>query len=296
MKKLLSLSALFIALCVSAQQTANRFFYEISFKPKQDSVKRDKVVAILDIVEGKSIYQDYTLMAQDSIIKAGVEEMQRTNSFKDMSKMVTMPKFTYKIIKQYPEMKVTYNDRISMNMFGYEDTPTFNWSILPEKQKIGEYNAQKATASFGGREWTAWFSTDIPFQDGPYKFYGLPGLIVKVEDSEKEYSWQLSGNKTINDWKELSYSEEINAKMGMMSNDVKIITKDKFEKAYSNFKKDPMAEARNRIPANMLSMKMPGTDSTIGDFLKKQEKIVMDFFNSNNNPIEKSTVPAGTKK
>jgi GLPGLI family protein len=82
-----------------------------------------------------------------------------------------------------------------MNLFGYDDPVKFTWNIQPEKQKIGEYNTQKATTEFGGRKWTAWFSSDIPFQDGPYKFYGLPGLIVKIEDDEKNYSWMLSGNK-----------------------------------------------------------------------------------------------------
>jgi GLPGLI family protein len=51
-------------------------------------------------------------------------------------------------------------------------------------------------------------STDIPFQDGPYKFYGLPGLIVKIEDEEKLFM-AVSGNKTVKDWKEFSYAEEI---------------------------------------------------------------------------------------
>ena len=296
MKRLFSFMAVMVVLSISAQKTANRFFYEISFKPKQDSTKRDKVIAILDIVDGKSIYQDYTMMSQDSVLKASVEEMQRTQTFKDMSKLVTMPKFSYKIVKKYPEMSVTYTDRISTNLFGYDDTPKLVWDIQPDKQKIGEYNAQKATTTYGGRQWTAWFSSDLPFSDGPYKFFGLPGLIVKVEDSDKDYSWVLSGNKTIKDWKELSYGEEINAKMAMMSNDVKIISKDKFEKAYANFKIDPMAEWKSKVPANMMSMKMPGTEQTIGEFFKKQEKVLNDFFNANDNPIERTNAAKANKK
>lgn len=289
MKRFLTISAILIAFSISAQQSANRFFYELKFKPKKDSTKQDRTIAILDIADGKSIYQDYTVISQDSLIESAMEEMKRTQSFKDLSKMIAMPKFSYKIYKTYPDMKVSFVERISTNAFGYDDVANFNWNILPEKVKIGEYNAQKATTNFGGREWTAWFSTDIPFNDGPYKFHGLPGLIVKIEDKDKDYSWTLSGNKTIKNWKEFSYAEDLQAKMMGMKNDIKIITKDKFEKAYDNFKKDPMAEARNRMPSNVMSMKMPGSDETIGDMVKRQEKTLKDFYNSNDNPIEKTT-------
>ncbi|SIT98527.1 GLPGLI family protein [Epilithonimonas bovis DSM 19482] len=286
LKKLIILPVLLFAVMASAQETANRFFYELSFKPKKDSAKIDKVMTALDIAKDKSIYQDFTMAAQDSIIKTAVEEMQKTKAWKDLSKTIRMPKFSFKIYKIYPDMTEQYVDRISRNLFAYEEKIKFDWKILSDKEKIGEYNTQKATTEFGGRTWTAWFTTDIPFQDGPYKFYGLPGLIVKIEDQDKNYSWLLSGNKTIKDWKEFSYAEEANTKYGM-SNEKKLIAKDKFEKSYIAFKQDPMAEARTQIPQNMLSMKMPGSDLTIGEMLKNQEKQLKDFFKSTDNPIEK---------
>lgn len=298
MKKLFSvfLVALFaFAGAQESKETANRFFYELTFKPKKDSARLDKVMAILDITGKKSIYQDYTISAQDSIIKLAVEEMEKTKNWKDVSKLIKMPKFSYKIIKTYPDMKEQYIDRVSMNLFGYDDDIKLNWSILPDKEKIGDYNTQKATTEFGGRKWTAWFSSDIPFQDGPYKFYGLPGLIVKIEDSEKNYSWKLSGNKKIENYEEMSYSEKINAKYGI-PHTVTPTTKEKFEKAYTTFKQDPMAEARQRITPEMMNVKMQGSDMTIGEMMKNQEKIAKDFFNANDNPIEKEQASSSKKK
>ena len=286
-KKLIILPILLLGLMASAQETANRFFYELSFKPKKDSARIDKVMTTLDIVKDKSIYQDFTITAQDSIIKIAVEEMQKTKTWKDLSKTIKMPKFSFKIYKFYPDMKEQYVDRISRNLFAYEDDIKFDWKILADKEKIGAYNTQKATTDFGGRKWTAWFSTDLPFQDGPYKFYGLPGLIVKIEDEGKNYSWLLSGNKTVKDWKEFSYTEDLQAKSGMVNNEKKIISQEKFDKAYNAFKQDPMAEWRAQVPQNMLSMKMPGSDKTIGELMKDQEKMAKDFFKSNDNPIEK---------
>ena len=130
--------------------------------------------------------------------------MQKSGVFKDLMKSMTMPKFSEKIYKFYPDMKVQYVERISSGFtpinIGYNDDTKFDWKISTDKEKIGEYNTQKATLDFGGRKWTAWFTPDLPFQDGPYKFHGLPGLIVKIEDDGKNYSWELKGNKKVKDF------------------------------------------------------------------------------------------------
>ena len=46
----------------------------------------------------------------------------------------------------------------------------------------------------------------------------------------------------------------------------------------------------------MLAQKMPGSDTTIGDMVKQQEKMLKDFFSANNNPIEIPATPAKVKK
>ncbi|MBW8358748.1 MAG: GLPGLI family protein [Weeksellaceae bacterium] len=294
MKKTISLFLLTFFFAVNAQQTANRFFYELTFKPKKDSTRTEKVMTSLDIVPEKSIYQDFTVPAQDSIIKMEVEAMEKNGVWKDIMKSIRMPKFSHKIEKKYPDMKVTYSDQISMKRFGYEEADKLSWTILPQKEKIGEYNTQKATTEYGGRKWTAWFTTEIPFPDGPYKFGGLPGLIVKVEDDKQNYSWTLKGNKKIANWEEQSYAEKINAKYGMSQN-VVVVARDKFEKSLENFKADPLAEMRPYMTPEMMGRKMPGSDKTVGEFIKDQEKFAKDFYGSNNNPIEIAQ-PSAKKK
>lgn len=288
MKKILTLFAVSVFFALNAQETANRFFYELTFKPKKDSAKLDKVMTILDVVKDKSIYRDYTLLAQDSILKIQVEAMQKAGTFKDISKSVTMPKFSEKIYKFYPGMKIQYVDRVAngftpMNI-GYNEDLKFDWKIQSGKEKIGAYNTQKATTEYGGRKWTAWFTPDIPLQDGPYKFYGLPGLIVKVTDDGNNYSWELKGNKKIDNFKEATYLESVQP--GGDGGKVVEVSRDKFEKTFGEFKKDPMATARPYLTAEVMSQKIPGSDLTIGQMVKQQEKMMNDFFNANDNPIE----------
>lgn len=291
MKKLFSIFFIALFAFISAQdndskETANRFFYELTFKPRKDSAKVEKVIMALDIVKNRSIYRDFTAVGQDSILKIQLEQMQKAGVFKDLSKSFKMPKFSEKIVKTYPDMKMQYIERIAngfspMNI-GYNETAKFNWKISSEKAKIGAYNAQKATTEFGGKKWTAWFSSELPFQDGPYKFSGLPGLIVKIEDEGKNYSWVLQGNKKVPNWEELTFME----KMSNVGLKVTEMPREKFEKTFNEFKKDPFATARPMMTQEIMSKTIPGMDGTIGDMMKKQEKMYKDFFNANDNPIE----------
>ncbi|THV56651.1 GLPGLI family protein [Chryseobacterium candidae] len=289
MKKLFSLFLIALFAFAGAQEskeTTNRFFYELTFKPKKDSAKIEKVIMSLDIVKDKSIYRDFTAIGQDSILKVQFEAMQKAGVLKDLSKSFKMPKFSEKIVKTYPDMKIQYIERIANGFspmsIGYNETLKLDWKISNEKAKIGAYNAQKATTEFAGKKWTAWFSSELPFQDGPYKFSGLPGLIVKIEDEDKNYSWILQGNKKVPNWEELTYMEKL-SNIGLK---VTEMPREKFEKTFNDFKKDPFATARPMMTQEIMSKTIPGMDGTIGDMMKKQEKMYKDFFNANDNPIE----------
>lgn len=264
------------------QNNATRFFYEFNYKPKKDSSRINKTITLLDVTDKFSIYRNYDLISQDSILQDAVQKMQKSGVFSDIGKLVKWPSFSYKIKKIYPDMKVSFIDGIFQKYYSYNDENQQNWKISKETDKIIGYSVQKATLDFGGRKWIAWFTNEIPFQDGPYKFHGLPGLIVKVEDDKKNFSWILSGVKKIIDFKELSYTEEISG----FTNNVKEISREQFYKAYNSFKNDPFAEVRLKITPEMKSQKMPGSELTIGEVLKTQEERVTKYFNSIDNPIE----------
>ena len=74
-------------------------------------------------------------------------------------------------------------------------------------EKQNGYSAQKAVAEFGGRVWTAWFTKEIPLSDGPYKFSGLPGLIVKLEDDKGDYKFDLMKKIIVKN----AFEEQINS-------------------------------------------------------------------------------------
>ena len=83
--------------------------------------------------------------------------------------------------KEFNKKKVTYIDDIKFTNFNVIDSVgDFDWIITNETKKILQYNCQKATLRFRGRNFEVFFTKDLPFSDGPIKFYGLPGLILEV--------------------------------------------------------------------------------------------------------------------
>lgn len=67
-----------------------------------------------------------------------------------------------------------------------EITPIINWEITEEVKQIKTYNCKKAICSFRGRIYTAWFTTDIPIIAAPWKFAGLPGLVMQIDDLKNQ--------------------------------------------------------------------------------------------------------------
>lgn len=286
MKKLVLLLALTMGILVFGQETANRFIYELTYKPKKESDSLKKEFMVLDITnKDKSIYRDYAAVGQDSILKVMVEKAQRAGAFPDFQNGIKQSKFSYKIIKTYPSMTIQYVDYMfstgRMVPIGYSEEVKFNWKLEPETEKIGGYEAHKATTEFGGRQWVAWYSTELPFPDGPYKFSGLPGLIVKIEDTGKNYSWVLQGNKPIKDYNELTYMEQM-----MGASEPKYTSKEKFESTFDAYKKDPFGSVRQYMTPQFMSQKMPGSNRTFGDMMKDAEKQMNELYNSIDNPIE----------
>ncbi|MDR2064912.1 MAG: GLPGLI family protein [Prevotellaceae bacterium] len=100
---------------------------------------------------------------------------------------------SYTVYVNYPENKTTFNGNAigTVKYFEYiEDFEIPKWTIQKETQKILSHPCRKATCRFRGRDYTAWYALDIPISRGPYKFAGLPGLILKIADTENLYSFE----------------------------------------------------------------------------------------------------------
>jgi GLPGLI family protein len=91
----------------------------------------------------------------------------------------------FEILKDYAGKKAIYIQYIGQQYLGFikDALRTSRWKILKETSKINGLYCRKAIMKKDTTLITAWFCTDIPFQDGPYYYYGLPGLIIKASSS-----------------------------------------------------------------------------------------------------------------
>lgn len=90
------------------------------------------------------------------------------------------------------EVKIKYRLFLNGGVLCYNDSyPSFKWKFLPDAPvKISGFSCGKVTVDFAGRQYSVWYTLDIPLPYGPYKFHGLPGLILKVEESNGMYIWE----------------------------------------------------------------------------------------------------------
>jgi GLPGLI family protein len=290
---------LFLLLSVCTNAQINRFFYEYKFIPdSNDKADVKKEMMLLDIDKNGSNYYSRDKFVADSTSMAEVQKQIKGGSGNiNISRRDSPGQVNYKVTKSYPDFKTYLFTRVSMDQYKVKEDQKPEWKILPEKQKVGEYNAQKATTTYGGREWIAWFSTDIPFQDGPYKFYGLPGLIVKLEDTTGSHIMTLVGNKKIQT--EVSIGEVDmpgNVRlMGIGGKEIEV-TKDQYKKLWKDYVNDPSKNMREMMMRNgggdntRVAFKMRTQDgkeiSDPNQVFREMEKRTKETLAKNNNPIE----------
>lgn len=100
---------------------------------------------------------------------------------------------TYHVFKNLPTGKITYTDKFGKD--GLKSTVPKNgieWNLLRGDTVIAGHGCRLATADYLGRKWAAWYATDIPTNEGPWKLYGLPGLILEAKDSSGKFSFSVT--------------------------------------------------------------------------------------------------------
>lgn len=94
----------------------------------------------------------------------------------------------------YPDGEMRTFDKVVPNRYIVEGkAPEIDWRLLPDTMTIVGYICYKAEGRYAGRKWIAWYTEDIPSAAGPWKLRGLPGLIMKAEDSDHIHSFSFIG-------------------------------------------------------------------------------------------------------
>lgn len=277
MKPLFLLTSIFFSISIFSQN--QRFYYEYNFQTDSTDLetKRSELM-VLDIdKQGSKYYSEYVFQ-NDSIMDVQFKKNMATHSDEPIMMSGKQGIVGYKILKSYPEFKINHMVTLDMTLYNATQQVKIHWKILSDKDKIGFWNVQKAECDFAGRHWIAWFSTDIPIQDGPFKFHGLPGLIVKIEDRSGSHKMELKGIKNNALERDIHISE--------WENPI-VIDYKKYQNVYRSYRKDPMANFRQKAQeGEVFITDDSGKQISGSDYVKSQEKLMQERMKKNNNLIE----------
>lgn len=185
----------------------------------------------------KKLWQD-SIMAIDPATFWELDRARIMSDKRDDSQLASGHYWSY-IYKNIPDGKVTERCYFDMERWQYtEDWEKPKWAISDESKEIIGYQCFKATADYRGRKWTAWFTPEIPVQDGPWKLCGLPGLILEAYDTDKNYHFEADGLK-----------QNPNSEVGIFAYDEKrgysTVSHDKFFNNWWKFKHSNFAVKMN---------------------------------------------------
>ncbi|MGE8536412.1 MAG: GLPGLI family protein [Chryseobacterium sp.] len=269
MRKLIILLSLILAVITNAQN--QRFIYE--YRYVLDSIAKDKPeveIMLLDVAAKGSKFYSKDSFESDSLMTSAMEkQLQMGVKELDFSGIKFKGKISYSVEKVYPDYSVNFFTNLAADEYMVQDARKQEWKIYSDKAEIGGFKVQKAIGDFAGRKWTAWFTTDLPIQDGPYKFHGLPGLIVKLEDASHTHSFKLKGNKKLPkgyEWKSTKEKERFNALV--------TVNETRYRKAFKDYLADPMKSEKQMLAQGIEIQEMDDSGKLIpADKAQKDKEI-----------------------
>lgn len=175
--------------CDTLDKILMRANYSYSFVRDTVSGYNETGTGTLEIGRNFSKYWDLRLFESDSLVRNGhTSSYSRVLDGAEVDQVTLMETF----IHDLKGGKWTCTGRIVTQDFIYQDnTEDMIWDITDSVSTVSGYNTVMATCSFRGRNYTAWFAPDIPVSAGPWKFSGLPGLILSIKDADGYYSFHI---------------------------------------------------------------------------------------------------------
>lgn len=182
----------FLFFSISFSQTGNTdslrgdFTYLLQYKP--NTLNRDYIISelfSLQISDNKTFFSSVNRLKFDSAFASQFSQRNGTLDFRSLPQS----RSNYLIIQT--ENNTQFYDTVGRTLLSYNSPIIDNWKLINESKVINSVFCKKAEVHYKGRDWTAWYSPEIPFPNGPFKFRGLPGLIIKLTDKTGDYDFEM---------------------------------------------------------------------------------------------------------
>lgn len=169
------------------EASTQNIYYDLKFvRDTRNSQSKRQAICILQIGEKFSRFADHNFVKLDSLDEKYSHQQEVTSKEFGMYNSF-FGNWDNVLVKNVVDKKNIIQD-YAKNKYQYEESqPNFEWKLEKDTKEILNYICYKATMEYRGRKYTAWYTKDIPINNGPYIFEGLPGLIMEIEDTKDHY-------------------------------------------------------------------------------------------------------------
>lgn len=215
-----------------------RFVYDVQSNVFENGTKKSADEHRLDIGKNGishyySFWQSRNIYVLDSIHRQGgsMDDYYRVRNEQGIEPSY----FLYLIFKNYPQIGQQTVDYPSMELFQYQEPMGQDWEFVEGDTVILEHPCQKAICQYHGRTWTAFYATDIPISDGPWKLCGLPGLILRAYDHSDSFMFNCVG-----------IYQNVGETISMMDSKRRVLKPEQAHKLIELIDSDPFAYMRSQ--------------------------------------------------
>lgn len=169
--------------------------YNVYSKIRKSHV--DKLVNNKNIQEYKDLFEGLQAEKEDSFllviqgkrssyVKIEIEEELSDDAGPEI--VIVSPTYSdenHAVFKDFTQRRmIEVKDFLSKSYRIEENLPKYNWKLEQQTKEIMGLKCYKAIV---GDSIVAWFCPDIPVNDGPDIYCGLPGIIIDLEDRNDVY-------------------------------------------------------------------------------------------------------------
>jgi len=166
--------------------------YDLKYRLDSTTDEYQEEYFVLPFNDHQSAFQAYNVILGDSVMRT--EKKDNIHNIDASSALKYASNFNEFLITDIDKKTVAVSNDFLLDKPinpEYVEYIQHGWKIGTEQKVIHGVKCTRADEYLFGRHWIAWFSTEYPMPFGPYKFFGLPGLIFRLEDDKEDYVYEL---------------------------------------------------------------------------------------------------------
>lgn len=237
-------------------QTLDTCYLTITYQFKYKANEKDDSLSYDDLMD-MQLGRKYNAFYSRNLREL---DIQNTKELKTTMQFQTAPDnyVGFDLLSNHSDSTTVVTNRVpyTSQVIEYtENTPIISWTYIPEDTAtVMGYHCHAAKCNYGGREWKAYYTNDIPLPYGPWKLNGAKGIILKAEDTDHNFVFEAEGltqkpqpiirydwnRKTMakEEWKRFEREMYKNAGAFVRNTGARIIIMDNSEQGYHRLNED----------------------------------------------------------